>query len=128
MTWGCGSRIHFERPNNADWVQQLVLNNYNPSSNVRTPYNLSGVEAKIEIIGESSAHPMLLLSTTNGLLIIPSSGDLGELLINVPASIMWSLVGGEYAGDCLLFGAGGSVTRAFSFELMIIAGDTAPTP
>src|ERR1700675_3869756 len=117
----------FEQQNNADWTQQLQLNNYNASTNQRTPRNLSGVEAKLLLVGASSAHPSLLLSTTNGFLIIPSSGDLGEMIIQVPAATMWTLTGGVYTGDCLLF-LSGAVTLAFTAQLTIEAGITPPTP
>jgi hypothetical protein len=120
--------LTFDRQNNADWVQQLQLNNYNASTNRRTPFNLSGVEAKLLLVGASSAHPSLLLSTINGLLIIPSSGDLGEMIIQVPAAMLWTLTGGVYSGDCLLFLPGGGVTLAFTVELTLEAGTTPPTP
>jgi hypothetical protein len=120
--------LTFEQQNNADWTQQLQLNSYNASTNQRTPFNLSGVEAKLLLVGASSAHPSLLLSTVNSLLIIPSSGDLGEMIIQVPAARMWTLTGGIYTGDCLLFLPSGAVTLAFTAQLTVYAGVTPPTP
>jgi hypothetical protein len=121
-------RKHFRLRNNVDWFQQFQLNIYNQSSNTRSPYNLSGVEMKMLLVGESSAHPTLLLSTVNGLIQVPSSGDFGEFIIAVPAITMWTLTEGTYQGDCLLFKPGGAVALAFSCDVSIVAGETPPTP
>jgi len=118
----------FEVPNNADWVQQITLNSYNPATNQRAPYDLTGVEVKMELVGENSGIPSLLLSTINNYIVIPSSGDLGEFLIQVPASVMWTFPGGVYHGDCLLILPSGSVVFAFNVQLTLDAGTTPPSP
>lgn len=118
----------FQRPNNEDWVQQFNLNNYNQATNTRSPFNLSGVEIKIELVGSSSGEPSMLLSTVNTYIAVPSSGDLGEFIIQVPAAIMWTLPAGIYNGDCLLFLPNGSIINAFGIQITITAGFTAPTP
>ena len=121
-------RLQFRLRNNVDWLQQFQLNSYNPSVNVRVPYDLNGIEMKMLLSGESSAHPVIVLSTLNGYIIISSSGDDGEFIIDVPAAEMWTLTEGAYQGDCLLFAPGGGVTLAFTCEVYIEAGDTPPTP
>jgi hypothetical protein len=120
--------IPFQRQNNVDWFQQLQINSYNASTNIRTPFDLSGCELKMTLIGENSSMPSLTLSTTDGLLVIPSSGDLGEAIIDVPAVTMWTLEGGYYNADMIIFTPSGAVVPAFTAEILIIAGDTAPTP
>jgi hypothetical protein len=118
----------FEQSNNADWIQQITLNSYNPNTNQRIPFDLEGVEVKMELVGLSSGDPSLLLSTGNSMLLVPSSGDLGELIIQVPAAEMWTLPAGDYNGDCLLFMPNGSIINAFTVQLTINAGYTAPYP
>jgi hypothetical protein len=118
--------VRLKRRNNVDWLDEFLLYDYNQATNTRTLHNLSGTKIKMELIGESSAHPILVLSTTAGTIIVPSAG--GEMLVQVPAAAMFNLLPGIYDADCLLFGPDGSVTLAFVLQLEVIQGDTPPTP
>ena len=118
--------VNVTRRNNVDWTDEFLLYDYNQATNTRTLHNLSGTKIKMELVGESSAHPILVLSTTANTIIVPSAG--GEMIVQVPAAVMWNLIAGTYDADCLLFGPDGSVKLAFVLQLQIIQGDTPPTP
>jgi len=111
--------------NNADWIQPFVLNSYDPSTNLRSSFDLTGCTLKMTIIGPSSGHPSQLISTSNGYITITNAAT-GAFTIHVPAPTMWNLPAATYVGDMLIFQSNGDVLLAFSCELTIEAGDTAP--
>jgi hypothetical protein len=115
--------------NNQDWNQQLQLNSYNPSTNIRTPFDLTGCELKMTLIGENSGMSSLTLdSNTSGMLVVGTDPTTGQAMIQVPALTMWTMEAGYYTSDLLIFQPTGAVINAQSFEIEMQAGDTAPTP
>jgi hypothetical protein len=119
---------HFRRRNNVDWVQPFKLNTYDPTTNTREDFNLTGCELKMLLVGPTSGHPSLLLSTLNGLLVLSTAVGIGEFFIDVPATEMWTLAEGTYLGDLLILTPAGEWLLAFVCEVEIEAGETAPTP
>jgi hypothetical protein len=118
-----------ERQNNADWTEAFVITDYDASTNVRTPHDLTGAELKMLIKpAAGSAGPTLLLSSSSGGLVTIGSGAAqGDFTINVPAAQMWTLTADTYSADMLLF-QNGTTKLVFTLTLEIAAGDTPPVP
>ena len=115
--------------NNQDWYQPFKLNSYNPNTNTRAPFDLTACQLKMTLASTGAGVKSFDVSTNLGTIIIDTDPTTGQFTVNVPATTMWAnLVQGYYNADLLVFTAPGSVLNVQSFDIEIIAGDTAPTP
>ena len=115
--------------NNADWQQPFLLNSYNPNTNTRAPFDLTACQLKMTLTSTEANVKPFDISTGLGTIILDQDPTTGQFTVSVPATTMWAnLTAGYYNADLLIFTAPGSVLNVQSFDIEIVAGDTAPTP